>query len=239
MKVKALVAALSITMASVASAQIPVTDGASIAKQVAQHAETVLKWKAQYDQMTAQIDQMKSQYQALTGSRGLGMILDNPALREYLPSDWKGVYDSVKKGGYEGLTGLAKSIYESNKVYDTCAGMADTQQRSNCQAQAVKGAQDKAFATAAFDKAKSRLDQINGLMSKINDTSDTKAIAELQARIGAEQAMIQNEQTKLQMYQMVAAAEEKIQQQQQREIQSRTWSNRKSIEVQPLTFGSK
>ncbi len=48
-------------------------------------------------------------------------------------------------------------------------------------------------------------------MAKINGTPDPKAIAELQGRIAAEQAMIQNEQTKLQMYQMVAAAEDRLQ----------------------------
>jgi len=70
----------------------------------------------------------------------------------------------------------------------------------------------------AYDAAKGRLRQIDQLMGKINDTADPKAIAELQGRISAEQAMIQNEQTKLQMYQMVAQAEDRLQRQQQREI---------------------
>ena len=82
----------------------------------------------------------------------------------------------------------------------------------------MKGAQDKGFALDAYDAAKSRVNQIDQLMAKINDTSDPKAIAELQARIAAEQANIQNEQTKLQMYSMVAAAEDRIQKQRQREI---------------------
>src|SRR5690606_40657057 len=56
----------------------------------------------------------------------------------------------------------------------------------------------------AYDKAKSRIEQIDQLMAKIDQTPDPKAIAELQGRLTAEQALIQNEQTKLQMYQMVA-----------------------------------
>ncbi|MPN49131.1 Type IV secretion system protein virB5 [bioreactor metagenome] len=75
-------------------------------------------------------------------------------------------------------------------------------------------------------------------MAKINDTPDPKAIAELQGRIAAEQAMIQNEQTKLQLYAMVAQAEDKIQQQQQRELQARTWAARKGIQATPITFGT-
>ena len=57
-------------------------------------------------------------------------------------------------------------------------------------------------------------------------------------RIAAEQAMIQNEQTKLQLYAMVAQAEDKIQQQQQRELQARTWAARKGIQATPITFGT-
>lgn len=224
--------ACSVFLSNSTCAQIPVTDGASIAQQVSAQIETIAKWKMQYDQMTSQINQMKQQYESLTGSRGLGNILNNPALREYLPSDWQGVYDSVKSGGYAGLSGRAASIYESNKVYDACAHYKVAEQRTACAARAVKGSQDKAFALDAYDKAKSRLHQIDQLMAKINDTPDPKAIAELQGRIAAEQAMIQNEQTKLQMYQMVAAAEDRLQQQRQRELNAKANARRGWIQPQ-------
>lgn len=213
--------AVGIAASSAAFAQIPVTDGASIAKSVENQIETMAKWKMQYDQMVSQIDQMKQQYAAVTGARGMGELFNNPQLRDYLPQDWQGVYDSVKSGGYAGLSGRAESIYDNSKVYDACAGFVSNEQRTNCEAQAVKGAQDKAFALDAYDAAKNRLNQIDQLMRQINQTQDPKAIAELQGRIAAEQAMIQNEQTKLQMYQMVAAAEDRLQQQRQKEINAK------------------
>lgn len=213
--------AVGIAASSAAFAQIPVTDGASIAKSVENQIETMAKWKMQYDQMVSQIDQMKQQYAAVTGARGMGELFNNPQLRDYLPQDWQGVYDSVKSGGYAGLSGRAESIYDSNKVYDACASFVSNEQRTNCEAQAVKGAQDKAFALDAYDAAKNRLSQIDQLMRQINQTQDPKAIAELQGRIAAEQAMIQNEQTKLQMYQMVAAAQDRLQQQRQKEINAK------------------
>ena len=213
--------AVGIAASSAAFAQIPVTDGASIAKSVENQIETMAKWKMQYDQMVSQIDQMKQQYAAVTGARGMGELFNNPQLRDYLPQDWQDVYDSVKSGGYAGLSGRAESIYDNNKVYDACAGFVSNEQRTNCEAQAVKGAQDKAFALDAYDAAKNRLSQIDQLMRQINQTQDPKAIAELQGRIAAEQAMIQNEQTKLQMYQMVAAAEDRLQQQRRKEINSK------------------
>lgn len=219
-----------------AYAQIPVTDAASIAKQVANQVETIAKWKQQYDQMMQQIDQAKQQFESMTGSRGLGTIMNNPALRDYLPSDWQGVYDSVKSGGYSGLSGRGQGVYNANKVYDSCAYITTADQRTACEARAVKASQDKGFALDAYDAAKSRINQIDQLMAKINETSDPKEIAELQARIASEQANIQNEQTKLQLYAMVAAAEEKVQAQRQREIQARTWGATNGIKPKALTF---
>jgi type IV secretion system protein VirB5 len=209
-----------------ARAQIPVTDAASISNSARQQAETLAKWKLQYDQMTSQIGQMEQQYKSLTGSRNLGDVFNNPALRNYLPGDWQTVYDSIRNGGYAGLSGPAKSLYDSNKVYDTCKVFYDTTQRLACEARAVKPAQDKSFALAAYEAAKTRMAQIDQLMGAINKTQDPKAIAELQARIGAEQAAIQNEQTKLQMYQMVADAEDRMQRQRQQEINAKVLSNR-------------
>jgi type IV secretion system protein VirB5 len=228
--------AVGIAASSAAFAQIPVTDGASIANSVQQQVETMAKWKLQYDQMVSQIDQMKQQYAAVTGARGMGELFNNPQLRDYLPQDWQGVYDSVKSGGYAGLSGRAASIYDNNKVYDACASFVSNEQRTNCEAQAVKGAQDKAFALDAYDAAKNRLSQIDQLMGQINQTQDPKAIAELQGRIAAEQAMIQNEQTKLQMYQMVAAAEDRLQEQRQREINAKVLANREYTKHQPFNL---
>ncbi len=81
---------------------------------------------------------MKQQYESLTGSRNLGQILNNAALRDYLPNDWQGVYDAVKSGGYSGLSGRALSIYEGNKAFDACAHFKVADQRTACEAQASR-----------------------------------------------------------------------------------------------------
>jgi len=221
---------------TVLASGIPVIDGASISQNAQNQIETMLKWKLQYDQMVAQINQAEQQYKSLTGSRNLGQILNNPALRDYLPTEWQSVYDAVRRGGYNGLSGRGQTVYNDNKVFDMCANIKVSDDRKACEARAVKASQDKGFALDAFDAAKSRINQIDQLMQQINTTQDPKAIAELQGRIAAEQANIQNEQTKLQLYAMVAAAEEKVQQQRLREVQAKTWSSRKAMKVQPLNF---
>jgi type IV secretion system protein VirB5 len=238
MKAKNLLAILFVLFATATAshAQIPVTDVMSNIQQKLTFVETIAKWKMQYQQMMDQIDQQKKQFDSLNGIRGYGQILQDPRMRDYLPADWQGVYDQVRKGGYAGLSGRAKSIYDSNKIFDIGSTIKDPVQRQETEARAVKASQDKAFALDGFDAAKSRINQIDQLMAKINTTQDPKAIAELQARIASEQANIQNEQTKLTMFSMVSEAEERVQAQRQREVQARTWNARKGIAAQPLTF---
>lgn len=239
MKKTILYAAISALLASTAQAQDPVIDIAAIE----QAAQQVAAWGEQHGQMIEQITtmgqqlaQLKQTYDSLNGSRNLGTIMNNPALRNYLPQDWQKVYDSVKQGGYAGLSGTAKTMYK--QVYDSCQHITVDDERLACESAAVKGAQDKGFAMDAYSKAQDRMDQIDQLMAKVNDTQDPKAIAELQARIATEQANIQNEQTKLQMYAMVAAAEDKMQQQDKREMNARTWGATKGISAQPMTFNN-
>ena len=216
-------------------AQIPVTDAAAIANAQTAHGEAVAKYVEQIQQLKMQVEQVRQQYAALTGVRNLGDILNNPQLREYLPQEWQQVYDAIRSGGYEGLTGAARSIYEANRVYDTCAGLI-AEARQTCAAQAVKPAQDKAFAVEAFAKAQQRLAQIEALMGQINQTADPKAIAELQGRIAIEQAAIQNEQTKLQMFALISQAEDRLQQQRQHEIYMRDAAKTGGLNLKPIEF---
>jgi len=232
MKKTILYVAISALFASTAQAQEAVIDVAAVGQLVSQAATL----SQQLSEARNQVTQLKNTYNSFTGSRDLGTIMNNPALRNYLPQDWQKVYDSVKQGGYAGLSGTAKTMYK--QVYDSCTHITIDDERLSCEASAVKGAQDKGFAMDAYSKAQDRMDQIDQLMAKVNDTQDPKAIAELQARIAVEQANIQNEQTKLQMYAMVASAEDKMQQQNKREMNARTWSATNGISAQPITFNN-
>jgi type IV secretion system protein VirB5 len=215
---------------------IPVVDGAAIANSKMEHFESIAKYVEQIAQLKSQLEQMERQYEALTGSRNLGKILYDSRFRQYLPEDWKGVYDAVRNGGYAGLSGDAAAIRAAVKRFDACQHITDSVRKASCEARAAKGAVDKAFALKAFDMAKERIGQIEGLMNQISSTEDPKAIAELQARIAIEQAALANEDTKLRMLQMVAAAEDRLIRQQQEELTAQERSRTKGIELEAIDW---
>ena len=67
--------------------------------------------------------------------------------------------------------------------------------------------------------ASGRLAQINSLMGQINATGDQKAVLEIQARIGAENAMLAHEMSQVQMLVGMADSEERIARSRDRERQ--------------------
>ena len=217
-----------------AMAQVPVTDIALNTQTQTNQMANLAKYVEMIAQYKTQIAQLKQQYDSLNGMRNLGQVFDNSAFKNYLPTEWQDVYSRMQNGGYKGLTGTAALIKDANQLFDTCKTKTGAD-KTLCERAASKAAQDKAFADEAFDKAKDRLSQIEQLMAAINGTADPKAIAELQARISAEGAAIQNEQTKMQLFALASQAEDRLIQQ-QREANARTWSATGVVRVEPMTF---
>ncbi|PIT70421.1 conjugal transfer protein, partial [Bartonella tribocorum] len=84
---------------------------------------------------------------------------------------------------------------------------------------------DKAISLQVFEEAENRFQQISKLVKKINATADLKNIAELQARIKSMLAMIQNEETKLQMVAHLQNAEQALIDQQKKTLSRRVFSS--------------
>lgn len=76
-------------------------------------------------------------------------------------------------------------------------------------------------------------------MGQIDNATDPKQIQDLQVRMQAEQAMIQNEQTKLMMFKMMAESEDRLIAQQKQEVTMERWSRKTSVfdKLQPIDFG--
>ena len=223
LKTSLLSAALIFTCITPSQAGIPVSivlDAPAMANQIQNYAHMLKEYATmleQLEQMRSQFEQMEKEYSSITGVRNLGDILNDPRFKEYLPDDWQNIYEGVRNSGYEGLSGTAKGIRDATKIFDSCANLTNPTEKKICNAKAVKPAQDQAFAQDAYRKSQDRVGQIEGLMQEINRTRDPKALSEVTARIQAEQALIQNEQTKLELYQASADAEQQLLRQQERE----------------------
>lgn len=204
----ALAAFLGVSSQVMASG-LPVYDGSRAVDFIQQFA----RMKQQLDTAKDQLSQAQRMYDSMTGTRGFGDVLRNQSLREFLPEDLKTVYDSVNGGGYTGISGSIRDIQREEEL----TGSVDDMRRSIEQRSRNTAATDKAMALKAFEGAQQRLDQIEELMNEIGRTQDQKAISELQARIQAEQAAIQNETTKLQMIAHLRSAEQTLIEEQKQE----------------------
>jgi type IV secretion system protein VirB5 len=102
-------------------------------------------------------------------------------------------------------------------VYN-CADLAGTA-RTDCQAALAQPYQHKGLLQDAMSSAANRLAQIESLMDQINATTDQKSVQEIQARIGAENALLAHEASQIQMLQGMADSEERIARSRDRERQ--------------------
>ena len=204
-------ALLTLLAAPDAAAQWKVLDAANLKQSVQQ----VLAWKRQYDQMQQQHQQLKAQHAAMTGSRGLGMIANDPRLQSVVPADVGQILSAISAKGSSGLTPAAQAIRQRTQIYD-CARHSGSD-LATCQAVLSTNAQNQAYQENALALLAQRGKQIEALQSRINNTADPKSIAELQARLQVETAQVSNDTNKLIVMNALAALASRMTEQSSKE----------------------
>ena len=192
---------------------IPVIDIANLIQTITQVLNDVTKIANQIEQIEA----LQSQLASINGMRNLGNVFDSSALKNYVPSNAYNLVNAVDSSGYGGLTATSKTLRDAQMLYN-CLDRAGSA-RTECQASLAQPYQQKGLLQDAMKAASGRLDQIKSLMTQINGTSDQKAVLEIQARIGAENAMLQHEMSQVQMLAGMADSEERIARSRERERQ--------------------
>lgn len=211
---KAGLAALLAGAALAAPAQgIPVIDAANLVQTIQQVMNDITAINNQVQQIT----QLQQQISSISGVRNLGQILNNPLLRNYVPAQAYEVLNTVDSNGYAGLSSTAKLLRDAGMIYNCLDRSAST--RATCQAGLAQPYQHKAVLQDAMRSASGRISQISALMDSINATPDQKSIQEVQARIGAENALLAHELSQIQMLQAMADSEERIARSRERERQ--------------------
>ena len=193
---------------------IPVIDIANLIQTITQVLNDVTKIANQVEQIEA----LQSQLASINGMRNLGNVFDSSALKNYVPANAYNLVNAVDSSGYGGLTSTSKTLRDAQMLYN-CLDRAGSA-RTECQAALAQPYQQKGLLQDAMKAASGRLDQIKSLMTQINGTSDQKAVLEIQARIGAENAMLQHEMSQVQMLTGMADSEERIARSRDRERQA-------------------
>ena len=191
---------------------------------IAGWAGQAASWANQLQGMQNQYTQIKSTYDSMNGNRGMGAVMPLAnAARNYLPQgagDMVGVLNNTSNG-YSGMGNQIQALVNNNAILSNASltnmnmTPAQTQlltdRRTNAAAMQSIASQGMANASARFNYLQSLTDQIN-------TTTDPKSIAELNARIEAEQIMVTNEQTKLQQTVSLMQSRDAVTQQQQNEL---------------------
>jgi type IV secretion system protein VirB5 len=188
-----------------AHAQFAVIDVASLTQLISE----VQTLEQQLSTARNQLTQAQAEYQSITGSRGMQQLLAGTT-RNYLPADWTGLLAVLRGGaGYPTLAsamqgGMRSSTALSANQLSMLAPAAATQ----LQAQRSTAALLAGVSQDALANTSSRFAAVQQLIDAIGRADDQKSILELQARIAAEQGMLLNEHTKLQVLSAGAQAQQ-------------------------------
>lgn len=213
---KLMVAVAAAVVVSGVNAQgIPVYDNAQNIQMMMQVANTV----KQLAEMARQYQVLSAQLDAVRGGRGMELLMSRE-VRNYMPDDWKGIQDLAVDGvnRYSDIANKIKNINGNNAVYsakqmaDLPADMQAMMNRSRNIA-----ATRSALAETAYGAATQRFNSLQSMVTAVGTTQDAKAAADLQARVAAEQAMLQNEAIKLAQATQLQEADEKLFNQQKME----------------------
>ena len=196
MKLKklALVLAIAGSLNAVSYAGVPVSVVADPQAWTA-HLEDMAKYVEQIKQLENQFKQQVKQYESMTSARGLANVINS----QYDTDALSGINtDSILRDSGINSASDFKLPEDVAELYDTAAKNAATYAGQ---------------ASRSLEQAQSRFTELSGLVRRVNTATDPKEVMDLNARIGAEQAFLQNEVGKLQVLQQTAQANDALYQQ--------------------------
>lgn len=161
---------------------IPVIDVSSLTQQLLQ----VQHMLDQIDQLKSQLETANKELDSMSGVRGLGNVIDSTYDTTVNVEPDQVLNDAGIRGANEhGLTGDVADLYDSGNQ-NTATWLGRSQK--------------------SLEQAQERFSELTGLVAEVNNSPDQKDVLDLQARIGAEGVMLQNEMAKLTMLRSQAEA---------------------------------
>jgi type IV secretion system protein VirB5 len=209
----ALAATIVLSAGGAAGQGIPVIDQTAILKQI----ESIAQLKSQLDALHQQIEQAQQLYGSLnklTDMADVASVLNDPSVRKALPSDFAAIEGLLKGEGTGVFKDSASKFLEGNSTYRTDADDFYAKELARVQ---NKNAGQMSLGQQIYDAATKRIDGIDQLREKISTASDAKEIADLQARLQAEQAFLQSDVLRMEGLRMVQQAQNQVDEQRKAE----------------------
>lgn len=211
----ALVACVLLGVAPAARAQFAVIDVSAIV-QLMQQVQTL---DQALTTARGELAQAQQEFQAITGSRGMQNLLSG-TVRNYLPTNMSDLSAALSQvnSSYSSLSTAIQAAVQVNAVLtpQQLATLPVNQQARISAWRSTIGLL-QGITSTALSNSSGRFAALQQLISAIGSASDQKAALDLQARIGAEAGMLQNEQTKLQSLYQAVQAQQWANEQQDRE----------------------
>lgn len=201
-----LIPLFTLGLAPAAHAQWAVIDVGAIA-QLVQEVTTL-----QPALTTAQeeLSQAQSEYAAITGNRGMSQLLSGTNWN-YLPTDWSDVQAvlSGTGGAYGSLGSSVRTLVASNAVLTPQeVASLSSPEGSQLAADRTSTALLQALTRDALSTTSARFASLQQLVNAIPTATDEKAVLDLQARIEAQETLLQNDEMKLGVLYQVAQSQQ-------------------------------
>ncbi|WP_374346533.1 type IV secretion system protein [Phenylobacterium sp.] len=206
--------ALALTASAPARAAMLVYDPTAYVKLIEQ-AKTAID---QLEQLKSQVQQGQQLFESLNKGSGVGAIaslLSTPTLRQALPE--VSALAAAAQGDLKALGDIgtrADAIRTAARLYTAVTG---DPRGADLEAAGERAARDLALGEAVSTAGSQRLAGLQQLQTAIDAAPNARAVLDLQARATTEQAMIANDQMRLQGLAMAQAAEDRMQVQRDRE----------------------
>ena len=175
-------------------AQLPVTITSNVPGSL-EHIETIAKLKLQ-------LDQLKQQYDAITGSYQRGVIGLSNAIKSasVVPGSWQEVVSRQNSGAF----GASQSTYEKliktlpQELFQDPKGQSATTYKLSTDSvrAALTGGE------ALYAQVQTNLNNLAAMARQVDSTANTKDAADLQNRIATENGMLQSAMAKLNVMNM-------------------------------------
>jgi type IV secretion system protein VirB5 len=207
--------AASLSTTSVVAQGIAVIDASAIAHQLQQLAEARNQLQALQQQVT-QAQQLYASVNQLTNMGDIAAVLNNPAIRKALPSDFAAAEQALLGTGSGSFGSNAIQQRTSNEVYarplgDNTFYAAEVRRAQNANAGQISVGQ------GMYQAASQRIDGLEELRRQIGQAESAAAKQDLGNRIAVESAMLQADMLRMQGLAMVQQAQIKVQDQRGRE----------------------